>query len=109
MKKLALFLFAGIVSSSVIARDDCREPAENWQPKERLEQLMNESKWQVQRIKVDDGCYEVDGTDPQGNEIEAKFSPASLKLKKFEVKFKEDKNDGPAFYGQLKDIAYFKK
>jgi hypothetical protein len=109
MKKSALFLFAGIVSSGVIASDDCREPAENWQPIERLEQLMNESKWQVKRIKVDDGCYEVDGQDPQGNEIEAKFSPATLLLKKFEVKFKGDKKDGPAYYGQLKDIAYFKQ
>lgn len=109
MKKLFLFISIGILSSSVFASDDCKEPAENWQPIETLEQLMNDSNWQVKRIKVDDGCYEVDGLDPQGNKIEAKFSPATLVLRKFEVKFQENKNDGPAYYGQLKDIGSFKK
>jgi len=109
MKKLILFFSIGLFSSSIFASDDCKEPTENWQPIETLEQLMNDSNWQVKRIKVDDGCYEVDGLDPQGNRIEAKFTPATLVLRKFEVKFTTDKKDGPAYYGQLKDIAYFKK
>ncbi|UUZ54503.1 PepSY domain-containing protein [Massilia sp. H-1] len=30
--------------------------------------------WTVQRIKVDDGCYQVRGTDRLGNKVKAKFA-----------------------------------
>ena len=109
MKKFILFLSLTLAAINASASDDCNEPVGEWQSVETLEQLLNETNWQVKRIKVDDGCYEVDGSDPQGNRIEAKFAPASLTLKKFEVKFADTKKDGPAYYGQLKDIAYFKK
>jgi hypothetical protein len=44
----------------------------------------------VQRIKVDDGCYQVRGTDRNGNKIKAKYSPASLKIRSLEVEFAPD-------------------
>lgn len=109
MKKSILFFSLGIVCLNTAASDDCHEPVGDWQSVKTLEQLLIDTKWQVRRIKVDDGCYEVEGADPQGNQVEAKFAPATLTLKKFEVKFSDVKKDGPAYYGQLKDIAYFKR
>ena len=38
-------------------------------------------------IKVDDGCYEVDGLDRDGHQVEAKFSRASLTILELDVKF----------------------
>ncbi len=35
--------------------------------------------WEVRKAKVDGGCYEVYGTDPQGNRVEAYFHPVSFK------------------------------
>jgi hypothetical protein len=32
----------------------------------------------VRKSKVDGGCYEVYGTDPQGNRVEAYFHPVSF-------------------------------
>jgi hypothetical protein len=34
--------------------------------------------WQVRRIKVDGGCYEVYAVDPKGARVEAYFHPVTL-------------------------------
>ena len=34
--------------------------------------------WKVSKSKVDGGCYEVYGTDPKGNKVEAYFHPVTL-------------------------------
>jgi hypothetical protein len=43
--------------------------------------------WDVKRIKVDDGCYEIKGLDRNGHKVKAKFSPASLRVIELEIKF----------------------
>ncbi|MCY1375816.1 Peptidase propeptide and YPEB domain protein [compost metagenome] len=42
--------------------------------------------WQIQRLKIDDGCYEVRGTDAQGRAFKAKIDPETLKV----LKMKQD-------------------
>ena len=34
--------------------------------------------WKINRVKVDDGCYEVYGMDAKGQRAEAYFDPKSL-------------------------------
>ena len=38
--------------------------------------------WQIQRLKIDDGCYEIRGTDSQGRGFKAKIDPETLKVVK---------------------------
>lgn len=76
-------------ASSAYAGDDCHDAVADWQPQDTLRQLVETQGWQVKRIKVDDGCYEVKGLDKAGNKIEAEFAPASLHIRSFEVKFAE--------------------
>ena len=33
--------------------------------------------WQVRRVKLDDGCWEVYGTTPEGQRVEGYFHPAT--------------------------------
>ena len=70
----ALLALAGAVA----ADDDCNVPMDQWQPREAVVQLAAKEGWQVQRIKVDDGCYEVRGTDPEGHRIKVKLDPGTL-------------------------------
>lgn len=85
---LACALLASIlISGPVLADDDCTDPVANWQPREVLRQQLEQQGWTVQRIKVDDGCYEVRGVDNNGNKFKAKFAPASLKIQKLKIKF----------------------
>ncbi|RTE67292.1 PepSY domain-containing protein [Amphritea opalescens] len=86
-KLITAFLSTCLISGMALADDDCHDPAVDWQPKERLRQMMVDHGWEVKRIKVDDGCYELKGWDRKGHRVEAKFSPASLKIMELEVKF----------------------
>ena len=84
-------LLSLLLSASVLADDDCSEPASDWQPRETLRQRVEQQYgWSVQRIKVDDGCYELKGLDRKGNAIEASYSPASLRLRTLEIHFRDD-------------------
>ena len=53
-------------------------PTEGWQPQAVLEKKLVDEKWQVRRIKVDGGCYEVYGINDKGQRVEAYFHPVTL-------------------------------
>lgn len=80
-------LAATLVAGMAIADVDCHEPVANWQPRDALRQLLEEKGWEVHRIKIDDGCYEVKGVDQDGNQVEAEYEPASLRLRKLEIEY----------------------
>ena len=54
-------------------------PQSGWKSQQQLEQTLTKQGWQVRKSKVDGGCYEVYGTDPEGNRVEAYFHPVSFK------------------------------
>ena len=53
-------------------------PQAKWKTQKILRQTLVKQGWQVRKSKVDGGCYEVYGTDPQGNRVEAYFHPVTL-------------------------------
>ncbi|KGK42140.1 hypothetical protein LH51_09450 [Nitrincola sp. A-D6] len=91
MKKVLrpLLIATLLTSGAAFASDDCNDPIDTWQPQESLQQMLEDNNWQVNRIKVDDGCYEVKGMDTLGNRFEATYSPASLEIRELEIKFNE--------------------
>ncbi len=76
-----------LVSGTVLADNDCTDPVSEWKPREALRQQLEQRGWTVQRIKVDDGCYEVRGLDRRGNKFRGKYSPASLRIRQLEIQF----------------------
>jgi hypothetical protein len=67
-----------------LADDDCFVPMANWQPREAVAKLASSKNWSVRRIKIDDGCYEIEGKDAEGRLIEVKLHPATLDVIEFE-------------------------
>jgi hypothetical protein len=57
----------------------CNAPQKQWKSLPSLEAKLKKEGWQVRKSKVDGGCYEVYGTDPKGNRVEAYFHPVSFK------------------------------
>ncbi|HWL27580.1 MAG TPA: PepSY domain-containing protein, partial [Burkholderiaceae bacterium] len=93
MKTLTLtqaVLAGALFSGAALAGNDCTDPVANWQPPEVLRQQLEDHGWKVQRLKVDDGCYEVRGIDNNGNKFKAEYAPASLRIRKLEITFDED-------------------
>lgn len=53
-------------------------PPSGWQPQDKLEKELADAKWQVRRIKIDGGCYEVYAINDKGERVEAYFHPVTL-------------------------------
>lgn len=77
-----LALLLGVVALPTWAGDDCDAPVSRWQSREAVRQWAVTQGWQIQRLKIDDGCYEIRGTDAQGRLFKAKLDPETLKVLK---------------------------
>lgn len=53
-------------------------PESGWKTRAELEASLVGQGWTVKKSKVDGGCYEVYGTTPEGDRVEAYFHPVSL-------------------------------
>ena len=77
-----LALSLSVATLPAWAGDDCDAPVERWQSREAVRQMAVREGWQIQRLKIDDGCYELRGTDAQGRSFKAKIDPETLKVLK---------------------------
>ena len=68
-------------------------PQSGWKSQDALKASLAEQGWQVRKSKVDGGCYEVYGTTPEGDRVEAYFHPVTfeklLVSRRGEVLFKK--------------------
>ena len=53
-------------------------PQKNWKTPAALTAKLIKEGWTVRKAKVDGGCYEVYGTTPKGERVEAYFHPVSM-------------------------------
>ena len=72
----ALFCSTSVFATGLASCDS--GPEENWIPSAELEKKLTDAAWQVRRIKVDAGCYEVYAMDENGERVEAYFDPLTL-------------------------------
>ena len=84
MKRL---LMAGVAASLAVlaspaaatGKMTCDAPQASWKSIDALQAKLKKDGWNLRKAKVDGGCYEVYGTDPQGRSVEAYFHPVSFK------------------------------
>lgn len=55
-------------------------PQETWQPQAKLEKQLTDKGWQIRRIKIDGGCYEVYALNEKGERVEVYFHPKTLEV-----------------------------
>ena len=75
----ALACTLGASPAAATGKMTCDAPQAQWKSIASLEASLKKQGWEVRKSKVDGGCYEVYGTDPQGNRVEAYFHPVSFK------------------------------
>jgi len=88
-----LSLCLALAAAPALASDDCDAPVERWQSREAVRQMAAQQGWQVQRLKIDDGCYEIRGKDAQGRTFKAKLDPATLQVVKMKGGDRERERD----------------
>jgi len=78
---LAILLASGLHTAAQAHGDfTCKVPVAEWQYKEALEDKLKKEGWDVRRIKIDKGCYEVYGFDGKGARKEAYFNPKTFEF-----------------------------
>ena len=75
----ALSLGIAVAPAAATGKMTCDAPQAQWKSLAKLEASLKKQGWEVRKSKVDGGCYEVYGTDPEGNRVEAYFHPVSFK------------------------------
>lgn len=81
MKKILLAtVFISLAGASAAwADDDDRRcgnvPVEKWMSEQQIRERAQSLQLDVQKIKIDDGCYEVDARNRDGRRVEVKFNP----------------------------------
>ncbi len=88
-----LALSLGLTALPVWADDDCDAPVERWQSREAVRQMAARQGWKIQRLKIDDGCYEIRGTNAQGRAFKAKIDPETLQVLKMKQRDRDRDDD----------------
>jgi hypothetical protein len=87
---LALAVSAPAFATGVMT---CNVPKADHKPQADLVAKLTKEGWQVRKAKPDGGCYEVYGTTPEGDRVEAYFDPATFEklyvARRGEVLFKK--------------------
>lgn len=96
MKLLRLLPLLALVACAPAAATGlmtCDTPKTRWKGEQALVRHISAQGWKVRKTKVDGGCYEVYGTTPEGERVEAYFDPASfeklLVVRRGEVLFRK--------------------
>lgn len=89
-----LALVAAMPAGTALAEEGCFVPMSDWQPRAAVVKLAQDKGWTVRRIKIDDGCYEIDGSDAAGRSIEVTVHPATLQVIEVEYEDDDDRRNG---------------
>lgn len=69
-----------LVAAPAMAKDLCTVPKAEWQTKDALKAKLEGEGWKIKNIKIEDGCYEVYGTDGAGKKQEVFIDPKSFEI-----------------------------
>ena len=88
-----LLLLAVAGAGAAMADDDCDVPLGQWQPREAVQAMAQARGWQVDRLRIDDGCYQIRGIDETGQPFKAKIDPGTLAVVKIKRKRADDNDE----------------
>lgn len=75
---LALAALAMATPAFATGKMTCKVAAADMKPQAELVASLTKAGWTVTKAKPDGGCYEVYGTTPEGDRVEAYFDPATF-------------------------------
>lgn len=76
-------------AGAAVASEDCHRPMAEWQSRDAVTTHVAALGVTPERLRIDDGCYEIRGRDGDGNRVGLTLDPATLSLLSLEVRFAE--------------------
>ena len=71
--------------SASAATHECFVPMKDWRNRVEVIRYAEAQGWVVQRVRIDDGCYELFAVSSEGFDIEVRINPASLEILSIEI------------------------
>lgn len=86
MKSLLLVSTVLLLGSVSYAKKDCTtEPKEKWMKVEDFKSKMESEGYKIRKFKTPGTCYEIYGTNKQGQKVEIYFNPVDASIVKSEI------------------------
>jgi hypothetical protein len=74
-RKITIAVLCALLASPSFAAESCsRSPAAKFKPKAALAEKLKKEGFDVRRIKVESGCYEVYAIDKSGHKFNAAYN-----------------------------------
>lgn len=77
----------------------CHGPIGDWQPRDAVVAAVKQMGITPDRLKIDDGCYEIRARDADGNRVRLKLDPVSLAPVELRVEFQPGADPSPYLAG----------
>ena len=65
-------------ATAAYAEPACNVEKADWQTEQALRDKLDAQSWTIDNVKIDNGCFEVYGTDDKGQKVEVYFDPKTL-------------------------------
>lgn len=77
MKTVSMLMFlVPFLATPAFARNSCtEEPKSKWMSEEAFKKKATEEGYKIRKFKQPGSCYEIYGTDKDGNDVEIYFNP----------------------------------
>jgi hypothetical protein len=83
MKTLITLMSLIAISSTAYAKKSCTDqPKDKWMKEADFKKKMEAEGYKIRKFKQPGTCYEIYGTDKNGNEIEIYFNPVDATIVK---------------------------
>lgn len=82
----ALAFLAALPGTAALAAENCTPPGRQAESYVSLMKLADEFGWRIDRMKVDDGCYELRVTNEWGDVLKVRIDPQTLDVVQGKVK-----------------------
>ena len=76
-----------------------------WQPREAVAAQVAAQGITVDRLHIDDGCYELRGRDADGNKVRLTLDPATLEILSMRVRFRHGVKSTPYLQGAREPVC----
>lgn len=93
LRRGLLIVSLALFALPIQAGDDCDVPLSHWQSRDAVRQMAAAKGWEIQRLKIDDGCYEIRATDAEGRAFKAKLDPETLQVLKLKYRDRDRDHD----------------
>lgn len=76
MRKLLIVAALTLVSANALAKKDCTDqPKDKWMKEEDFKKRLEGEGYKIRKFKQPGSCYEIYGTNKEGQKVEIYFNP----------------------------------